>query len=192
MLTINEIIGDAKVSRKQINNRIQKVSHHENLVIGGGKGRGGKYHINPLLINFLTSNNYYRDIKYEGQLSNPYNGFNTFSLIDWRWFCCFSPKCFLEPEQLLEKVWMNDGDICYYSIHGRKRTNVLHIHYVVTSEGNLLNFKTTSNYIDQFDRKQDVKCFNYFNNPKDNQFVVDVGFLLGVKHHDRFDRIRLN
>lgn len=192
MLTINDIIGDAKVSRKQINNRIQKVSHHENLVIGGGKGLGGKYLIHPILLNYLTAPNYFSGIDYDRSQRRVLNNWDTFKLLNWQWFHCFSPKGYFELNNLFDKIRLNDGDIAYYSVHARKSSNDLHLHYVVTDNKHQESKKNITNFFKPYDPSLGDGCFNYFNNPSDNQYLVEVGYLLGVKHHDRFDRLQLN
>ncbi len=191
-LNIKDIQEDTQVSRKQINNRIKKVIHHNKLVIGGGRGRGGKYLIHPLLLNYLTAPNYYSGIIYDGSQQRILNNLDTFNLLNWRWFHCFSPKGYFEPNNLFDEMRLNDGDIAYYSVHARKSSNDLHLHYVVTDKENLYSKKNITNFFKPYAPSLGDSCFNYFNNPSDNQYLVEVGYLLGVKHHDRFDKIRLN
>ena len=191
-LNIKDIQEDTQVSRKQINNRIRKVIHHNKLVSGGGRGRGGKYLIHPLLWNYLTAPNYYSGIVYDGSQQKILNNLDTFKLLNWRWFHCFSPKGYFELNNLFDKMRLNDGDIAYYSVHARKSSNDLHLHYVVTDKENLYSKKNSTNFFKPYAPSLGDSCFNYFNNPSDNQYLVEVGYLLGVKHHDRFDRIRLN
>jgi hypothetical protein len=190
-LNIKDIEEDTQVSRKQINNRIKKVIHHDRLVIGGGKGRGGKYQIHPLLKNYLTAPTYFAKFK---EILNPnglFNNFDAFGLIDWRWFSCYSPKECFELDKLIANIHMNDGDIVYYSIHSRKSTNDFHIHYSSTSEVNPIVENSISHISLPFDASLGMSCFHYFNKPSENQLLIEVGFLLGVKHHHSFKRIRL-
>ncbi len=191
-LNIKDIEEDTQVGRKQINNRIKKVIHHNKLVIGGGRGRGGKYLIHPLLLNYLTAPNYYSGIIYDGSQQRILNNLDTFNLLNWRWFHCFAPKGYFELNNLFDKMRLNDGDIAYYSVHARKSSNDLHLHYVVTDKENLYSKKNITNFFKPYAPSLGDSCFNYFNNPSDNQYLVEVGYLLGVKHHDRFDKIRLN
>ena len=189
-ITIKDIEDNTSISRKQINNRINKVSHHDKLVLGGGRGRGGKYLLHPLLTNYLSAPNYYSKINEKQRIKKLFNDFNTFKLLNWRTFGCFSPKEYFDFGNLISALKMEDGDIGYFSIHLRKSTNDLHIHYVLTS----IPYKkdTIAHNIQDFNSSLSESCFCYFNNPNDNQHLIDFGFLLGVKNHNRFERIRLN
>jgi hypothetical protein len=189
-ITIKDIEENTSITRKQISNRINKVSHHDNLVFGGGKGRGGKYLIHPLLTNYLSAPNYYSKINENHKVKKLFNDYKTFRLLNWRSFGCYSPKECFDYDNLISTIGINDGDIGYFSIHLRKSTNDFHIHYVLTSNPNKKD--TIIHNIQDFNSSWSESCFNYFNNPSDNQNLIDFGFLLGVKNHNRFERIRLN
>jgi hypothetical protein len=189
-ITVKDIEEYTSISRKQINNRINKVSHHDNLVMGGGKGRGGKYLIHPLLTNYLSAPNYYSKTNESQKMKKLFNDYRTFNLLNWRSFGCFSPKDCFDYNNLISTIGIKDGDIGYFSIHLRKSTNDFHIHYVVTC--NTDKKDTIPHHIQDFNSSLSESCFYYFNNPGDNQNLIDFGFLLGVKNHNRFERIRLN
>jgi hypothetical protein len=190
-LNIKDIEEDTQVSRKQINNRIKKVINHDRLVIGGGRGRGGKYLIHPILLNYLTAPNYYSGIAYDGSQRRILNNWDTFKLLNWQWFYCFSPKGYFELNNLFDEMRLNDGDIAYYSVHARKSSNDLHLHYVVTDKEIQNSKQNIFNFFKPYDPSLGDSCFNYFNNPSENQYLVECGYLLGVKNHRRFERIKL-
>jgi hypothetical protein len=71
------------------------VSHHQKLVIGDGKGRGGKYQIHPFLQNYLTAPIYYSKFNEIRKPNSLSDNIDAFGLIDWRWLSCFSLNDFL-------------------------------------------------------------------------------------------------
>lgn len=202
-ITIKDILPHTDISRKQVNNRIKKLIPYKNLVKGGGKGKGGLYRVNSIFFNYLTL---LKSIKYKSNIVRNkdvinnliINLFETYKLVNWTYFGCYSPPKVYCVDALLELLPLKDGELLFYAIHGRKSTDELHIHFVVTTNSNIQKFEYLENKSKMsvnavpFRNELQSECFTYFINPKENQFLVDYGFLFGVKNHHRDLKIMLN
>lgn len=202
-ITIKDILPHTDISRKQVNNRIKKLNQYTNLLYGGGKGKGGLYKINPIFFNYLTLTKSIKSVNdivrnNSVNLIPRINLFETYKLIDWTYFGCYSPPKVFSVDALLEIIPLKDGELLFYTIHGRKSTDELHIHFVVFTKSKIEKFVKLENqsiksvYVSPFRTELLYDCFNYFLNPKENQFLVDYGFLFGVKNHHRNLKIMLN
>lgn len=207
MVTIQDIIPLSNISRKQIGNRIKPIKKkYPNLIKGGGRGKGGKYQINPLLIKHLTIPN--TEVKVSGEdkkrmndkqdefLKNlpPFDTMDTFKEIEWDWFCCYHPvKEITDIQELIDCIPMNEGDLCYYSIHRKNESGRItkhHIHFVLKSDLTKNDIsKTTPFYSDydiqEFDLTDVEGCYNYFSNSNllrsDKQELCEWGYLMNIK-----------
>jgi hypothetical protein len=202
-ITITDILPHTDISRKQVNNRIKKLNQYTNLLYGGGKGKGGLYQINPIFFNYLTLTKSIKSLNDIVRNNNvkevpKINLFETYKLIEWTYFGCYSPPKVYSVDGLLEILPLKDGELLFYTIHGRKSTDELHIHFVVVTKRkmeNFLNFQTKSIQsvkVSPFRTELRYDSYNYFLIPKENQFLVDYGFLLGMKNHHRNLKIMLN
>jgi len=200
-LTIKDILSKTDISRKQVNNRINKIKHHNKLVTGGGKGKGGRYLFNSIFFNYLSlSKNVKQHDKLirnlsESQPSYPIILFEIFNQIEWTYFGCYSPPKIYDIDELIEILPISDGELLFYAIHNRCKTDELHIHFVVATQVEIKKYKNPqmnlSLEVKPFNPNLSGECFNYFINPKDHQFAVDYGFILGVKNHNQILKIKL-
>jgi len=208
MVQIKNITTLSNVSRKQINNRLKPLKKkYPHLINGGGKGRGGRYNISPLLIKYLTQPN--TEIKItESQIKDmldkqdnylrslpTFDTIDTFKMVDWDWFCCFHPvKKITDVQVLIDCIPMNEGDLFYYSIHTKdvyRRITEYHIHFVLKSEvSRKVILKSTPFISDDnvvpFDFNKIEGCYNYFSNDKlirsDNQKLSEWGYIMKIKN----------
>ncbi len=197
MYQIQDILHLTNVSRKQVNNRIRKLKNkYPNLIKGGGRGRGGKYLIHPLMIPFLIRLNEEisltnsekeqwirkQQLFYES-ISN-YNNLDTFSKVEWDWFCCFRPPNEYDIQSLIDLIPKSDAtDLAYFSIH--RQEDKLHIHFVLRTNMNkneILNSVKTicDKDCELFDRTKRTQCYTYLSDPhirrNGGQVLVDWGY----------------
>jgi hypothetical protein len=201
-LTIKDILSQADISRKQVNNRINKIKQYNKLVTGGGKGKGGRYLINSVFYNYLIlskkvkhHNKLIRNVS-ESQTSYPISLYEEiFNQIDWSYFGCYSPPKIYDIDELIEILPISDGELLFYSVHNRLRTDELHIHFVVATQVDVKRYKkpqmNLSLEVKPFNSNLSGECFSYFITPKENQFAVEYGFILGVKNHNHIQKIKL-
>lgn len=206
MITIKELYGLTNVSRKQINNRVNKIKwKYPQLIKGGGKGKGGKYSVNNLFMNYLTRLNPNQPTPSEGtgivskRCIIDYS--ELFNSIDWNWFGCLSTTSLFETEKLFQLLHLQDGEILFYSIHSTGKLDKLHIHFTSNSElpksrqikqheGLIIN-----TLIKEFRNPLKRECYDYFTNFRNstnrNQIIVDYGFLIGYSEKKQHKILRL-
>lgn len=192
MIHIKDIISEGNITRKQLNNRVVSLkNNYPNLIIGGGKGRGGKYKIHPLLKDFLirpkSNINQFNNFRY------PFPSFDSIELfksIQWNWLCCYNPNVkSLETEDLLKMIPIDDGDICFYSIHETIKDNKLHIHFTIKtnkSKSYIEHFpkNKNNNNVKVFEPEKYISCYHYFSNTnfeRNNQKLKEYGYIIGNK-----------
>ena len=197
MYQIQEILSLTNVSRKQVNNRIRKLKNkYPNLITGGGRGRGGKYLLHTLMIPFLLRLNEERTLAnnekelwikkqrlFLESVSN-YNNLETFSKVEWDWFCCFRPPNEYDIQTLIDLIPKSDvTDIAYYSIH--RQEDKLHIHFVLKTNMNKNQILNSLNTICDkdclaYDKSKTSDCYNYLSNlnvkRRGEQMLLDCGY----------------
>jgi hypothetical protein len=210
MVTIEELTHLTNVSRKQMNNRVLSLKHrYPKIISGGGKGKGGKYKIHPIMTKVLTRPNRGKNTSnddlmgFESEQSKfleSLNQSNPFGLFNWRWFCCYSPPKIYESQKLFDLIPLRPNDICFYSVHGRKNltkkvkeSENLHLHFVIDSEQTLKELSSHQTYINpkisifRPDLSQD--CYEYFTNPQivrtRNQYVLEYGYMIRVEDNKK-------
>lgn len=199
MITIKELTElTTDVSRKHINNRINRIKNkYPSLIKGGGRGKGGRYYIDPLFVKYLIRSNStpihpQQDVNLTKDTKSLV-GWKNFSKIRWRWFGCYSPVNIYDPKNLISLIPLQDGEIAFYSIHAKDTSDSLHIHFVSNSEitktklqtpykGILMNSK-----IIEFDYLLMKECYDYYTNHNKmrsgQQYLVDYGMVMGVKRN---------
>lgn len=204
MITIKELTELTNVSRKQINNRINKIrGKYPSLIKGGGKGKGGRYSVDPLFVNYLTRlNPDLPDIKRVETTTNSLVSWKNYSKISWKWFGCYSPASVYEPKHLTDLIPLQDGEIVFYSIHAKDDTDNLHIHFSSNSELPKTKLNTPDRSIllysevKEFNHHLKEECFDYFTNfnmvRSGRQYIVDYGFIMGYIEKKKVNRLILS
>jgi hypothetical protein len=179
MYHIKDIEPITNVSRKQLSNRIKSLQKdYPKLIIGGGKGKGGKYKIHPLMVPFLIVPNKEKELTNteKQDLINKQNSFlekmpdcnnfETFSKIDWDWFVCFRPVNATDIKELIQMIPLSsDTDLAFYSIH--RQVDKLHIHFVLKSKMHRnevlkeISIKSNNECV-LFDPFYSKGCYSYF------------------------------
>lgn len=200
-ININQYCNISNVSRRQLNNRIIPLKEkYPNLIIGGGRGKSGKYFVDKLLTRYIckpksiyTVDDEINSIleKQDSFINNllPIADISTFKKIDWRYFCCYSPAKCIEVEDLLNRIPTEEGDMVFYSIHENENLKI-HVHFVTTSQNkerlltydnNLMDVKP---FVDNFRIKEAGGCYQYLTNldmQRYGQRVIEWGYFMGYK-----------
>jgi len=205
MTTIDELYQLTNVTRKQVNNRVNKLKcKYPNFIMGGGKGKGGKYKIDPLFFKYLTRLKPHQSKP--NQVINRNNNHSSvnwenFSNVKWDWFGCVSTTSVFEVEQLLNLINLKDGELLFYSVHSLGRLDELHLHFISNSElmpskqfknqnGIITNIK-----INKFRDSLKRECYEYFTNfakTRDrNQLLIEYGFLIGYLEKKQLKKMYL-
>lgn len=201
MLTINEILPLNNITRRQLNNRLKLLQLKYPIYLnGGGRGRGGRYSVHPILLDLITKPNkdgittekdkeIFKNSTDAIKKRNLYTS-KTFESIDWKYFVTISPFENIEEKRLIETIPLALGDTCFYSIH-HKTTSVVdgcHIHFVIKTnkakkdlEGLKSDFRMNIK-VDEYD-PQKTNCFQYLTSRNlfgGTQQQGEFGFKLGA------------
>lgn len=198
MITLKELTELTNVSRKQINNRINKIKgKYPSFIKGGGRGKGGRYYIDSLFVKYLIRSNStpilpQQDVNLSGDTKSLV-GWKNFSKIRWKWFGCYSPVSIYDPKDLISLIPLQDGEIAFYSIHAKDTSENLHIHFVSNSEVTKTKLQTPckgilmNSKIIEFDYLLMKECYDYYTNydkmRSGQQYLVDYGMVMGVKRN---------
>jgi hypothetical protein len=203
MISIKEVEKFSSIKRRQINNRLKKISSKfPKLISGGGRGLKGKYKISPLFLKYLTLPNKIVDISSQNPitqdvlndnfiLDNSFDPVSTFTQIDWDWFGCINiPNS--EIDDLLNSIpILKDGDLTYFSIHIQEgKKDHLHLHFcsktdfssktLTTKYKGLMNTK-----IEKFELEKVEKCYSYLTDKtiprRNNQRILLNGYIQNFK-----------
>lgn len=131
-VSVNEIKEFTNLSHKQIRNKLNTLktsSEFRNQIKGGGKGKGGQFWFNPILIPQITfrqrkkkENENLNKLRVR-RLSEYY-----YSKVIWSYFGCIRPN---RDTDLLELVNSLNGFNTFYVIHRQREIN--HIHFTIHS-----------------------------------------------------------
>lgn len=132
IINVNEIKDYTDLSHKQIRNNLnslKKSLEFEHLIKGGGKGKGGQFWFNPILIPRITSRhrkkgeNENKTKLMVRKLSEYY-----YSKVNWIFFGCVLPN---RDTELIELIDSLEGFNSFYVIHRQREVN--HIHFTLNS-----------------------------------------------------------
>jgi hypothetical protein len=209
MLSINDVIEHNNISRRIINNRINKLkSIFPSLIKGGGKGKGGRYYFDDLLLAdifkpnsqlFLSSSETeilrFRQSTFINSFKTLENYRKKFDSIEWKYWGCFRTKNnIISQQELVKMIQVKRGDILFYAIHtiDLKITDPSHIHFVLkTDEQSILQLKKYCRDLHphllincdivEFDSNK-LNCFDYMTDVtrfKPLQRTSEYSFVLG-------------
>jgi len=208
MINIKEVEEYSSIKRRQINNRLKRISSKfPKLITGGGRGLKGKYRISTLFLKYLTLPNKLVEIPSQNLhtldvfnnnliLDNPFDPASTFTQIDWDWFGCFNiPNSNIDD--LLNSIpVLKEGDLTYFSIHiQEKKQDQLHLHFcaktdfssraIISKYKGLMNTK-----IERFDMSKVKECYAYFSDKsiprKGNQRILLNGYIQNLNNQRIF------
>jgi hypothetical protein len=189
-LYIDDIKKYTCLSERQIRNRVKNQSLlNQNLIKGGGRGKGGKYSIHWSILPDILKEEYSKctDDTYQRKqiMFKSYLGQyekQEFEKNKWKQFSFINPKDEISPESLKEVLSKLPGKIFFYSIHGHLENNTFHIHYVSDSEDTSskeLPFKAYHHCV-PFNEEKKKGCLIYFTNSsgevkRENQYLESFG-----------------
>jgi hypothetical protein len=131
-ISVNEIIEFTDLSHKQIRNNLNRLKNtieFEKYIQGGGKGKGGQFWFNPILIPKITSRhrkNTENETKTKlkvRKLSEYY-----YRKVSWSFFGCILPNKDTELNELVNSL---NGFSSFYVVHRQREIN--HIHFTIHS-----------------------------------------------------------
>ena len=131
-VSVNEIKEFTNLSHKQIRNNLNTLknsSEFRNLIKGGGKGKGGQFWFNPILIPHITlrqrkkKENENKTKLRDRKLSEYF-----FTKVIWSYFGCIRPNRDTDLFQLVNSL---DSFNSFYVIHRQREIN--HLHFTIHS-----------------------------------------------------------
>jgi hypothetical protein len=179
-ISINEIKEFTNLSHKQIRNNLNTLKNSfefEKLIKGGGKGKGGQFWFNPILIPRITSrhrkkkeNETKTKLKVR-KLSEYY-----YSKVNWIFFGCILPNKDIELIELVDSL---DGFNSFYVIHRQREIN--HIHFTIHSSKQIEEIK---NLLGRYFNKRGISIDKVFLTKFDCKFKDDtLNYLLRRGSH---------
>jgi hypothetical protein len=131
-VSVNDIKEFTNLSHKQIRNNLNTLknsSEFRDLIKGGGKGKGGQFWFNPILIPHITlrqrkkKENENKTKLRDRKLSEYF-----FSKVIWSYFGCIRPNRDIDLFQLVNSL---DSFNSFYVIHRQREIN--HLHFTIHS-----------------------------------------------------------
>jgi hypothetical protein len=128
-LNVSEVIEFTTLSQKQIRNnlnRLSKSKEFENLIYGGGKGKGGRFRFHYSILPIVLLRR--RKNKVDSTLKSRKVSEFYYSKCSWDYFGCIQPNKELDYLELIDSLENFDS---FYVIHRRNEKN--HIHFTIHS-----------------------------------------------------------
>jgi len=171
-LNINELLDFTTLSKRQIRNNVLSLRediNFNNLIRGGGKGKGGKYWIHYSIVPYITER---QRKSLNKSIKSTYNSRKLSEFIfkksKWDYFGCIKPNTDLDLTQLIGSLNKHES---FYCIHRTREKN--HIHFSIKSPLSLHEIKKELN--------------SFFTNNSvsiDEVYIVDFNPLLRNKSLD--------
>lgn len=190
-LCIDDIKKFTCLSDRQIRNRVKTISLiKNNLIKGGGRGKGGKYSIHWSILSEILKEGYSKCpncIERKQKMFKNYISqfeIQEFQNKKWKQFCYINPKEEKTPKSLIDTLQLLPGNCFFYSIHGHEVNNNYHIHYVSDSNDTSsieLPYKAFQHCV-PFDETKKKGCLIYFTDSsglviREKQFLESYGFI---------------
>ncbi len=131
-LNVNELKKYTTLSHKQIRNNLnnlKKVPVYNNLIKGGGKGRGGQFWFHYSLIPHITIRQR-NNKKVRNQTTLKFRNWSSFfyAKTSWDYFGCIHPN---RDTDFIELINSLNNFVSFYVIH--RRNEIHHIHFTIQS-----------------------------------------------------------
>lgn len=180
LVSVNEIKEFTNLSHKQIRNNLntlKNTSEFKDLIKGGGKGKGGQFWFNPILIPQITlrqrrkkENEIRTKLRFR-KLSEYY-----YSKVLWSYFGCIRPNRDTDLFQLVNSLNFFNS---FYVIHRKREIN--HIHFTIHSSKQVEEIK---DYLKDYFNQHFISIDKVFLTKFDYKFKEDtLNYLLRRGFH---------
>jgi hypothetical protein len=186
-MNVNEIIELTSLSHKQIRNNINNLKKSNNinqLIIGGGKGKGGQFWFHFSLLPFISIRQR-RKLKKDTQTTIKFRKLSELYYMksSWNYFGCIHPNRDLDLVELTNSLKSFNS---FYVIHRKNEIN--HIHFTIQSSQQKDEIK---DLLKSYFKKRNISISEVFLTGFDTGFKDDtINYLLRKgKHSSKRDLV---
>lgn len=174
-LNVNEIVDYTTLSHKQVRNNLNillRTNKFDNLIIGGGKGRGGRFWFHFSLLPMVLQRQRKR-VKSNCKLTTKNRSLSEYyySKSNWDYFGCIHPNKDIDYLDLINSLKNINS---FYVIHRRNEIN--HIHFTIQSK---LSINEIKDHLKLFFQKRNISIDKVFLTGFNSLFKDDtINYLL--------------